>query len=153
MDFFSFNLKTFKNAFYTVLGINVAMTLVTYVAGANVFSIVLLHESNLKLTRYLLALLLVAAILQSVNQKKLLKKLDEFTNFEDKLAHYMKIYKLRLNWKCFSCLASCFIHILTGRNIFLYFAIFDVLTTWTYFPNKVLIRKELKSEEVDFVED
>ena len=153
MDFFSFNLKTFKNAFYTAFSINVVATLATYVVGVNVLSIVLLQDNDLKLTRYLFALLIVAAILQTANQKKLLKKLDNLADFEDKVAHYFKIYKLRLNWKCFSCLASCFIHILTGRNLFLYFAIFDVLTTWTYFPNKVFIRKELKTEEVDFVEE
>jgi hypothetical protein len=153
MDFLSFNLKHFKNVFYTVLSINTALTLATYVAGANVFSIVLLREDSLKQTRVLLLLLVVAAVFQTTYQKKLLKRLGDFSDFDERVAHYLKIYKLRLYWKCSSCLVSCFIHILTGRNIFLYFAVFDVLTTWTYFPNKTLIRKELQSEEIVFVED
>jgi hypothetical protein len=154
LDFFSFNLKNLKTVFYTVLSINTTLTLATYVAGANVFSIVLLHEGSLKQTPDLLLLLvLVAAVFQTIYQKKMLKKLDGLTDFEEKVAHYLNIYKLRLYWKCSSCLASCFIHILTGRNIFLYFAVFDVLSTWTYFPNKALIRKELKTEDVMFVEE
>jgi hypothetical protein len=153
MQFFSFNLKHFKNVFYTLLCINIILTLATYVAGANVFSIVLLREDSIKQTRVLLLLLVVAAVFQTIYQKKLLKRLDGLTDFDEKVIHYMNIYKLRLYWKCASCLASCFIHILTGRNTFLYFAVFDVLTTWTYFPNKALIRKELKTEEIVFVED
>ena len=153
MDLFPFNLKPFKNLFYTVLSINAALTVATFVAGSNVFSIVLLQEDSLKQTRGLLLLLVVVAIFQTTYQKKLLKKLDGLIDFEEKVPHYLKIYKLRLYWKCSSCIASCFIHILTGRNIFLYFAVFDVLTTWTYFPNKTLIRKELKTEDVVFVED
>jgi len=152
MDFLSFNIKQFKNVFYTVLCINTALTLATYVAGANVFSIVLLREDSLKQTRVLLLLLVLAAIFQTTYQKKLLRRLGDLTDFDERVAHYLKIYKLRLYWKCSSCLASCFIHILTGRNIFLYFAVFDVLTTWTYFPNKTLICKEMKSDEIVFVE-
>lgn len=153
MDVFSFNLKPFKNLFYTVLSTNAALTVATFVAGANVFSIVLLQEDSLKQTRGLLLLLVAGAIFQNTYQKKLLKKLDGLIDFEEKVSHYLKIYKLRLYWKCSSCMASCFIHILTGRNIFLYFAVFDVLTTWTYFPNKTLIQKELKTEDVLFIED
>jgi hypothetical protein len=153
MDFLLFNLKDLKKVFYSVFIINVVVTLVTYVAGANVFSIVLLDENQIQQTRVLLLLVIVAAIFQTYYQKKLIKKLDAFSGFEEKVSHYLKLYKLRLYWKCSSCLVSCFIHILTGRNIFLYFAIFDVLSTWTYFPNKTLIRKELKTEDVTFVED
>jgi hypothetical protein len=136
-----------------MLSVNIGLTLATYVIGVNVFSIGLLREDSLKQTRVLLLLLIVAAAFQTTYQKKLLKRLGDFANFDERVAHYLKIYKLRLYWKCSSCFASCFIHILTGRNIFLYFAVFDVLTTGTYFPNKTLICKELKSEEIVFVED
>ena len=153
MDILTFNLKPFKNLFYAVLAVSVLATLAAYVAGANVFSIVLLRDDNLSETRGLLLLLIVAAVLQTAYQKKLLKKPRSMTDLEAQATLYLNIYKQRLYWKCGSCLVSCFIHLLTGRNIFLYFAIFDVATTWTYFPNKALMRKELNCEEVLFIED
>jgi len=153
MDIYSFNLRSFKNVFYTILSINALATLGTYIAGANVFSIVLVHGSFRMQTNILFGVLLVAVILQTSYQKKLLEKINNLTDYEEKVYHYMKLYKLRLYWKCSSCLVSCFIHLLTGRNLFLYFAAFDVLTTWLYFPNKTLIRKELKTEDVVFVEE
>lgn len=153
MDLFTLDLKPFKNLFYTALSINVFLTLATYIAGANVYALILQPEDSLQETRILLLLLVAAAIFQTNYQKKLLRRLDILDSFEAKATHYLKVYKLRLFWKCASCLLSCFLHILTGRNIFLYFAIFDVLTIWTYFPNKPLIRKELKSDEIVFLED
>jgi hypothetical protein len=153
MDILTFNLRPFKNLFYAALVVSALATLAAYVAGANVFSIVLLRADNLSETRGLLLLLVVAAILQTAYQKKLLKKLKSMTELEAQATLYLKIYRLRLYWKCCSCLVSCFIHLLTGRNIFLYFAIFDLATTWTYFPDKTLVRKELNCPDVLFVED
>jgi hypothetical protein len=153
MDILTFNLKPFKNLFYAALAVSVLATLAAYVAGANVFSIILLRADNLSETRGLLLLLVVAAILQTAYQKKLQKKLRSMKDLEVQATLYLKIYKLRLYWKCSSCLVSCFIHLLTGRNIFLYFAVFDVATTWTYFPNKALIKKEINTEDVLFIED
>ena len=153
MDLLSFNLKPFKSLYYSMVGVNTLLAIAAFVAGANVVGIVLLPENALAETRYLLVLLTVAAIAQIRYLKKLLRGLDGLTDFDEKVTHYMKIYKLRLYWKCASCLVSCSIHLLTGRNIFLYFALFDVLTTWTYFPNKLLIRKELKNDSIEFVED
>jgi hypothetical protein len=153
MEFLTFNLRAFKGLFYAILIVNIAVTAAAFLTGANVLGVVLLPENMLFLTRHLLTLLVVAAVLQTVYQRKLIKKLDEIPAYEDKVAHYMKLYKLRLYWKCGSCLISCLIHLLTGRNIFLYFAVFDVLTTWMYFPNKMLISKELKSDEVVFIQE
>jgi hypothetical protein len=153
MDIYSFNLKNYKSVFYTILCVNAIITLATYIAGAKVLGIVLLQGSFRMQTNILFGVLLVGAIFQTSRQKKLLEKINSFTDYEEKAAHYLKLYKIRLYWKCVSCLSSCFIYLLTGRNLFLYFAVFDVLTTWMYFPNKTLIRKELKIDDLVFVEE
>jgi hypothetical protein len=53
------------------------------------------REDSLKQTRVLLLLLIVAAIFQTTYQKKLLIKLDALTDFEERVVHYLNIYKLR----------------------------------------------------------
>jgi hypothetical protein len=153
MDIYSFNLKPYKSAFYTLLSVNAVITLATYIAGANVLGIVLLQGDFRTQTNILFGILIVAAIFQTSRQKKLLEKINSFTDYEAKTVHYFKLYKMRLYWKCVSCISSCFIYLLTGRNLFLYFAVFDVLTSGMYFPHKTLIRKELKIEDLVFVEE
>lgn len=95
MDFLSFDLKQFKNAFYTALSINAFLTLAAYLSGANVSGIIFLAEDSLQQTRMLLLLLIAAIIFQTSHQKKLLRQLDALPDFKEKVAHYFKIYKRR----------------------------------------------------------
>ena len=146
-----FDLKDLRKMFYITLSINAIATIAAYIAGSNVAAIVLFPTGSRSIISLLMTLLVGVAISQTAFTKKKLEKLQTFTGFEDKVGYYKKIYQVRMYWKLLSCLSSCCFHIISGRSMFLYFAVFDVLTTWVYLPNKHVIRKEFDMEEIEFV--
>lgn len=153
MEFYTFNLRPFKSVFYTILTILIAMTLATFILGSNLVGIVFIRGIILPLTRTIFYLTVGSTIFMILFQKSLLKKLDNISNFGEKADHYLKIYKFRLYWMCGNCFFACFSHFLTGHNTYIFLAIFDILITLPLFPNAMLIRKELKTEDISFVED
>ena len=88
------------------------------------------------------------AALFSVYQQKQKQKLSTFTDFDEKLAFYQKIYRTRLLWRVLSCIVSAFLLFLTARKFFLYLAIFDLVLMLLAFPNKALFKKELNEEDL-----
>jgi hypothetical protein len=84
----------------------------------------------------------------SFYQQKLKQKLLSFTDLDDKLTFYKKIFRSRLWWYALSCSVSAFLLFLTARRIFLYFCLFDLLFILITFPNKTLLKKELNEEDL-----
>ena len=95
--------------------------------------------------------LIGAAALHTIYTNSQKKKLLTIENIEEKLASHRKIFKLRLMWNVVACALSCFLFLLIGRNIFLYFALYDLFMLLILFPNKTFFKKELNDNEVVFV--
>jgi hypothetical protein len=95
--------------------------------------------------------LIGAAALHTIYTNSQRKKLLTIENIEEKLAFHRKIFKMRIMWNVVACALSCFLFLLIGRNIFLYFALYDLFMLLILFPNKTFFKKELNDQEIVFV--
>ena len=92
--------------------------------------------------------MLALAFCYSYYRKKQLEKVFDVENFDDQVKAYENVYKLTMRWYLLSCMVSCFLAVLTARNIFLYFAGYDFIMMLPYYPNKLLFRRELRNDEI-----
>jgi hypothetical protein len=67
-----------------------------------------------------------------------------------RIARHRRIYSIRMLWHVASCLVSCILYVVTSRNMFLYFALFDFVVSLAFFPNKKIFMKELNNEDILF---
>jgi hypothetical protein len=145
------DLKIYKRIFYSCLSVSCAMILGSwllmktgwYVVGSNSFT-----NGVKDIIMFGMIGLATLYTFYANNQKK---KLLAIKNIEEKLQFHRKIFKMRLMWNVFACALSCFLFLLLGRNIFLYFALYDLFMLLILFPNKTFFKKELKDEEIVFV--
>lgn len=151
MEFFTIEIKKYKNFFFSILIIEIAVAIASYILVSNGFYILAGFDPGKKFTSPILLALVVLAVAHAQFQKKKLSKLQQVTDFELRLAEYEKFYRFRLYWFLFSALVSCMLVLLTGRTLFMYFAVFDILVSLPYFPNKFLFKKELQNEEIVFI--
>ncbi len=148
MEFTSIDLRKFKKIFFLVLIVNFIAVVISYIVVSGRFLILPGMGLSKAYTSPLLLIMAGLAIFHIQYQKKQLSRLENVTAFDEKLAQYEKIYRHRMTWYLFSCLLSCILYVFTARNLFLYFAIFDLITALPYYPNKILFQKELKYEEI-----
>jgi hypothetical protein len=97
----------------------------------------------------LLGMVLIGFV-HSNYQKNQLRKLKAIEDFDEKLIQHERFYKTRIMWFLFTCLISCFLFVLTGRYLFFYFSLFDLLVSFGGFPRKEIIKKELDKEDIIF---
>lgn len=151
MELYSVNLKAYKKFYAGAIIVSLVAVLACWAAVAAGYTILPFFFQSYNIVRAILVLLVAGAIFNSWYYRKRINQLDNYTDFEDKLPQHEKIYKMRLLWLVVSCAASAFLYLLTARNLFLYFAVFDFFVCLTAFPNKMLIQKELKNDEIIFV--
>jgi hypothetical protein len=101
-----------------------------------------------KLTLPILPVMAALAMVHSYYQKKKLAALRVINNFDERVEAHQKFYKFRLLWFLFSCLVCCVLSLLTGRNLFLYFAIFDIVAALPFFPALLLFKRELNNDQI-----
>ncbi len=148
MDLYTIDVRKYKNIFLQTLIPKVIVVLATYLLVKNGFYLLAGFDPGKKLTLPILIILTILAATHSQYQKKKLAKLQEITDFDQRVEEYEKFYKFRLLWFLFSCLVSCALSLLTARYFFLYFAVFDILIALPFFPRLKLFKMELKNEEI-----
>lgn len=148
MDLFAIEKKRYKGIFMQVQISNVI---------AIVGSLVLVYFGGVMLLGYYLAqkimlpvlgLVVLLSLFHTRYQRKQLAGLLTIINFEERLFVYEKFYRFRMLWYLFSCFVSCFLSVLTGRYLFVFYAAFDVLISSAFYPKIQLFRRELKNEEI-----
>jgi hypothetical protein len=151
MDLFYIDLKSYRRRYnlavvvegFAIMGCYLAPRY--FVSAANPALVLSRTTVNI-----LLIVLFILAFGHGRIQKKRLAYLRSLNDFEQKSALYEKLFAFRLDWFLITCLLSCIFYFLTWRNLFFYFAIFDMVLTVPCFPNKTLIRKEMDNDEIAF---
>ena len=148
MQFYSINVRKFKSIFFQSIFLMLIAIAACFVLVNNSFIILSNFDPNRKFTWPILLAMIVIAVLYSYYRKIKLNRVFDFLEFNDQVEAYERVYSYTMRWYMFSCMVSCFLGVLTARNIFLYYAIFDLLVTLPYYPNRFLFRKELRNDEI-----
>jgi uncharacterized membrane protein len=147
MDIYTVNSKPYRRFFLTIISMNVLFIAGSYLAiqqGLNGMAALL----GTGFAMPLLGLMIVLAIVHTLYQRRQLAQLSNYTDFEEKLSRYERIYRIRMLWYLFSCVVACILYLIFERKLFLLFALLDLVTALPFYPAVALFRKELKNDEV-----
>lgn len=148
MELYTINIKKFKAIFLQMILVAIIFVGLSYFLLSNGFYFLSAFDPGRTFTLPILAALTVLAMIYGQMQKKRLLQLQEVEDFELRSAKYQRFYAFRLIWYLGSCLAMCILCLFTGRILFLYFAMFDILMILPFFPTLRLFKRELKNEEI-----
>jgi len=148
LNFYSINAGPFRSTFYLIQSLNILFCIGTFLlikSGSWILSTAFIGKSFTSIT--VLIMVLLATIFTGYNNKKL-KNILNINEFDIKVSKYYSFYKIRLLWFLFSCIVAGLLGILSGRMLFFYFTIIDLLFAMPYYPTLFLFRKELKNGEI-----
>lgn len=151
MDLYSVSISRFKNLFFQSAFLMVMAIVACYILINNGYIILSNFDPGRKYTLPILFGMVLLSVFYSYYRKNSLERIFRYAGFDEQVMAYEKVYKSTLGWYLFSCLISCFLSVLTARNAFLYYALFDLLVTLPYYPNKIIFRKELRNDEIILV--
>jgi hypothetical protein len=149
-DFNAIEVAAFKKVFFQALMIQFACIIASYVAvraGIIIPAGIALGRS---ITLPVLALMTIAAFILSRWESRKIKDLSKI-EFDERVVRYLEIYKSRVSWFILNCFISCLLFFVTTRSLFLYFALFDVLRSFSNFPTKAVFRRDLKTNDIILV--
>ena len=150
LDLYTVDIKKYKSVFYICLVTNIVCTAFSFLLAANGFRLLSNFYPDTRLTLSILFMMVVFAFLHSSFTRSRLRKLSLIESFEERVAAYEKLYRLRIIWFLFSGFVSCALAVLSGRTLFCYYAMFDIVISLSYYPNLILFKKELNNEEIIF---
>lgn len=148
LNFYSIDGKRFHSIFFSIQIVNVFAIFATFLIinnGVRLFPALIIGKGFVGIA---LSVMVGLALIHTLYGKRKLRKIDEIEEFEKKVDEYENLYKYRMFWFLFSCLIACILGILSGRVIFFYFGIVDVIIAMPYYPTLLLFRKELKNEDI-----
>ncbi len=151
MDKLTINLSAFRKKFILLFLLVCLVVIGGYLLVLNGYTILESPEDTTELRNILIIVLIVLALVASWWKRNQKKKLVSTRTFSGKLSYYKQIYLSRLWWNLFSASAATFLFVLTGRSIFLYFALFEVLITALSYPFELVIKSDLGREDIVFI--
>ena len=150
LEIYTVDSKKYKSVFYICLITNIVCTGLSFLLAANGFRLLNHFYPDTRLTLSILFVMVVFAFLHSSFTRSRLRKLLLIEDFDERADAYEKLYRLRVFWFLFSGLVSCGLALLSGRTLFCYYAMFDIVISLNYYPNLALFKKELNNEEIIF---
>lgn len=151
MDFNTVEIRNYKRAWRITLISNCLAVVISWLLVMRGYIVLAMVDLGAHFTDVIIGLFIVSSFVQASYSKKQHKRLDSYETFDEKLSEYEKIYKTRLRWHVIACLVICFLYLLTGRTWFLYWSLIELFITMISFPNKMVFRKLLKNDEIEFV--
>ena len=151
MDKLTINLSAFRKKFILFFLLVCLVVIGGYLLVLNGYTILKSPEDTTELRNIFIIALIGLALVASWWKRNQKKKLVSTRTFSGKLSYYKRIYLSRLWWNLFSASAASFLFVLTGRFIFLYFALFEVLITALSYPFELVIKSDLGREDIVFI--
>lgn len=151
MDKLTIDLSAFRKKFILFFLLVCLIVITSYLLVLNEYTILENPEDATELRNIFIIVLIGLTLVSSWWKRNQKKKLGSTRTFSGKLSYYKIIYLSRLWWNLFSASAASFLFVLTGRSIFLYFAIFEVLVTVLSYPFELVIKKDLGREDIVFI--
>jgi hypothetical protein len=152
MQLYSVNLKGYKKTYWQVFTCNVTIVIAGYILVTNGYFILSPFYRTQNITSPILAFIILLSFFHAQRYRRQVKQLADIADFDERVIKHEKIYRTRVWWFFISCSSSCFLYVLSGRAVFLYLCIFDIIISLPTWPNKRLIRLELQNEEIIFLE-
>ena len=151
MDLKIINQKQLKRIYINFLVICLLITGGSYILFQSGFRFFEGSDWVNEMTNILLYCMIGIVIVFTYFQMSQRKKLRVLPTIEEKIIFYEKFYRYRLWWHVLACFVSAFLLLLTGRNIFFYIGLFDLLEMLLSYPSQLIIKKEMKEDELIFV--
>lgn len=151
MDKLTIDLSAFRKKFILFFLLVCLIVITSYLLVLNEYTILENPEDATELRNIFIIVLIGLTLVSSWWKRNQKKKLGSTRTFSGKHSYYKIIYLSRLWWNLFSASAASFLFVLTGRSIFLYFAIFEVLVTVLSYPFELVIKKDLGREDIVFI--
>lgn len=148
MDLFAIPVKKYRVIFWQTQIINVIVIIASYLLIKNNVYILRGFDPGQKLTFPIMGIVVILAVIHSQYQRKQLQQLIAIEDFEGRVEAYEKFYNLRMWWFVFSCASSCFLTVLTSRQLFLFYAMFDILISLQFFPTLKRFKRELQNDDI-----
>jgi len=150
LDIPVFNTKGLRKAFYIFLGFNIVITVGSIVLKSTLDRVInhsLLGGINLWI---LLLVLLAGSFLFSFLSKRELTSILAIDNHEQQFTEYENYYKKKLIWNAVSVVLSAAFYLFTSKNYFLYLLLLQVVLSFSFYPSKTLLSRELKKDNIEF---
>ena len=151
MDKLTINLSAFRKKFILFFLLVCFVVIGGYLLVLNGYTILESPEDTTELRNIFIIVLIGLTLIASWWKRNHKKKLGSTRTFSGKLSYYKRIFLSRLWWNLFSAAAASFLLVLTGRFIFLYFAVFEVLITALSYPFELVIKSDLGREDILFI--
>lgn len=142
--------KPLKSLFISVQATNAFLSLATLLLLRGYIILPISVTLPDKVPGVILGIMVGLALLSGANQKRKLAKIVGMSDFDSKVVAYQSFYRNRMLWFLFSCLVASVIGVLSGRMIFFYFALADIALALPYYPSLLLIRREMKNDDIIF---
>ena len=150
LDLPVFDTKNLKRSYYTFLAVTLVLAVATIVCDIFAKSLIgkplLLGDRSIRWM--LIAISLGASFYFGNKSKKELKLVQETENWDQKFEMYERYYKRKLIWNTFSLVLTCAFLLGSNSRIFLYLLIFQALISLVFYPGKLLLTKELKTQDI-----
>jgi hypothetical protein len=150
MELYTINVKRYKAFYHQALIGNILLVGGLFILQRGGFSLMQDIKSARLITMPMLGLMIIMVFVYTRYVRKQLNKLPAIADFDERVREHEKIYKIRLLWHFLSCLVSCFLGVLTGREIFFYFSLIDTVGMLPLFPNLAVFKAELKNDDIIF---
>ncbi len=151
MQFYTVEIKPFKNLFWSFIVFYIAAIIVSLVIVRTGFYYMtnLIYITRLKWF-FIFGSFFLSMIISNFQQKKK-EEIGQLTDFDDKVKAYRSLYRQKLIWNFLVGTSALGLFILTSRWIFLWLAIIYLAYVLLFFPRKSAIQKELDNEDIVFV--
>jgi hypothetical protein len=150
MDLYTINVKRYKAIYHQALIGNILQVGALFILLRGGFRLIDDLKSIKVITIPLFGVILAMVVFHTYYVRNRLNKLGDIPDFDERVNEHMKIYKVRLLWHFLSCLLSCFLGVLTGRELFFYFSLIDTLGMLPLYPNLAIFKRELKNDDIIF---
>lgn len=145
------DLNPYKSKFKLFFSITAAVLVICYLLVIYGFQIIKNQEQVEQIKNLFMILLIGSAIFYSFWQQKKRRALLAIEDFQSKIGSYFNIYMSRLYWHMLSGMVSSLVYLVTNRRLFLIFAVLDLVTMVLVFPNKLVVKRELMDDEIEFI--
>ena len=145
------DLSFYKSKFKVFFSITSAILVISYLLVYYGYTLIKNVQDSDQLKNLFMILLIGSAVFYSFWQQKKRRELVKIGDFSERLNAYRTIYLSRLYWHMLSGSVAAGIYFVTGRRLFLIFAVLDLITMMLVYPNKYVFKRELMDDEVEFI--
>ncbi len=151
MDSKTIDLSFYKAKFKIFFSISSAVLVTCYLLAFFGFTLIKNQTHADQVKNLFMIVLIGSAVFYSFWQTKQRRELAKIMDFKARVDCYRSIYMSRLYWHMLSGIVASMVYLTTSRRLFLIFAVLDLVTMMLVYPNKLVFKRELMDDEIEFI--